>query len=158
MILQIGKDSSDKWWVTARKDDGGHIACANVLALKPGVGIERCWNVNPSLGFPLDDRGRVMVRGGEGPEAAAITPGIERPMVFSEAVDHPEHYGGADNPCASIEFPRDWVSDEMAAHFWRVNALTFLRNAGKKDPARELEDLEKARWYLDREIQLRRSL
>ena len=30
----------------------------------------------------------------------------------------------------------------------------YIVRAGKKDPAKEVEDLEKARFYLDRKIQL----
>ncbi len=36
--------------------------------------------------------------------------------------------------------------------FNRGNAVKYLSRAGKKDSAKELEDLQKARWYVDREI------
>jgi len=36
--------------------------------------------------------------------------------------------------------------------FNRGNAIKYLWRAGSKDPAAELEDLRKARWYVDREI------
>jgi hypothetical protein len=32
------------------------------------------------------------------------------------------------------------------------NAVKYISRAGKKDPRKEVEDLEKARWYLDRYI------
>lgn len=32
------------------------------------------------------------------------------------------------------------------------NAVKYISRAGKKDPNKTVEDLEKARWYLDREI------
>ena len=32
------------------------------------------------------------------------------------------------------------------------NTVKYIARAGKKDPDAELEDLKKARWYLDREI------
>jgi hypothetical protein len=37
-------------------------------------------------------------------------------------------------------------------NFCRGNAVKYIARAGLKDPAREVEDLEKARWYIDREI------
>jgi hypothetical protein len=38
-------------------------------------------------------------------------------------------------------------------NFNRGNAVKYTARAGLKDPASEVQDLEKARWYLDREIQ-----
>ncbi len=35
------------------------------------------------------------------------------------------------------------------------NAVKYIARAGRKDPAKTVEDLKKARWYLDREIQRR---
>ena len=32
------------------------------------------------------------------------------------------------------------------------NVVKYVARAGKKDPSKVVEDLEKARWYLDREI------
>ncbi|MBR0079612.1 MAG: DUF3310 domain-containing protein [Synergistaceae bacterium] len=37
-------------------------------------------------------------------------------------------------------------------NFMRGNTVKYITRAGKKDPAREIEDLEKARFYLDWEI------
>jgi DNA-binding transcriptional MerR regulator len=33
------------------------------------------------------------------------------------------------------------------------NVVKYVSRAGKKDPGRTLEDLHKARWYLDRAIE-----
>lgn len=65
----------------------------------------------------------------------------------SNPVEHPAHYGGADNPYETIK-----VIESMGAAvldgFCRGNALKYLMRAGKKaDPADQ--DLAKARWYLD---------
>lgn len=64
-----------------------------------------------------------------------------------EAVNHPAHYGGADNPYEVIKVIEAWD-----LNFNTGNAAKYMARAGKKDPAKKLEDLEKARWYLDREI------
>ena len=66
-----------------------------------------------------------------------------------EAVNHPTHYGGADNPYEVIKVLRAWGLEERAL-LW--NAVKYIARAGRKDPAKHLEDLEKARFYLDREI------
>lgn len=38
-------------------------------------------------------------------------------------------------------------------NFARGNVIKYVTRAGKKDPAKELEDLEKAMEYLQREIE-----
>lgn len=72
-----------------------------------------------------------------------LTPGIK----FSEAVDHPDHYGGADDPFEHIK-----VCEALGWGYHIGNCTKYLWRAGKKHPDM-LEDLRKARWYLDREIQ-----
>jgi hypothetical protein len=63
------------------------------------------------------------------------------------AWDHPAHYGGADNPYEAIKVIEAWDLD-----FCLGNTVKYISRAGKKDAAKEIEDLEKARWYLDRRI------
>lgn len=63
-------------------------------------------------------------------------------------VDHPAHYGGKDNPYEAIKVIEAWDLG-----FCLGNAVKYVARAGKKGDA--LEDLKKARWYLDREIQAR---
>ena len=70
-----------------------------------------------------------------------------------EMVNHPSHYGGADNPYVAIKVIEAWEAD-----FNIGTTLRYLCRCGKKTiggSAEEmrLEDLKKARWYLDREIQ-----
>lgn len=38
-------------------------------------------------------------------------------------------------------------------NFHRGNAVKYIARAGKKNPDREAEDLQKAVWYLNREIE-----
>ena len=68
----------------------------------------------------------------------------ERGKVM-EQVDHPSHYGGADNPCEAIKVIEAW---ELG--FCLGNAVKYISRAGKKGPA--LQDLKKAQWYLTRAI------
>lgn len=63
-----------------------------------------------------------------------------------EAVNHPAHYGGADNPYEAIKVIEAW-----GLGFCLGNTVKYLSRAGKKGDA--LEDLRKAQWYLNREIE-----
>ena len=65
-----------------------------------------------------------------------------------ERVDHPPHYGGAENPYEAIR-----VIDAWDLGFCLGNAVKYIYRAGKKDGATTLDDLRKARWYIDHEIQ-----
>lgn len=67
-----------------------------------------------------------------------------------EKVDHPAHYGGADDPFEAIKVIEAWD-----AGFNIGSVLKYLRRAGRKAGADIVDDLKKARWYLDREIMLR---
>jgi len=69
-----------------------------------------------------------------------------------EAINHPTHYGGADNPYEAIK-----VIDAWKLGFNLGNTVKYISRAGKKDPEKVLEDLKKAAWYLNREIMTRTS-
>ena len=63
------------------------------------------------------------------------------------AVNHPDHYGGAENPYEAIKVIEAW---ELGFHLG--NTVKYISRAGRKNGTTRKEDLEKARWYLDREI------
>ena len=67
-----------------------------------------------------------------------------------ELVDHPAHYGGEDNPYEHVK-----VAEALGWNFnaFIYNCTRYLWRVGKKDGNPTLQDLKKARWYLDREIQ-----
>ena len=67
---------------------------------------------------------------------------------MAEAVNHPKHYGGEDSLYEAIKVIEAWNLD-----FCLGNTVKYISRAGKKDPAKELEDLNKALWYLQRRIQ-----
>lgn len=64
-----------------------------------------------------------------------------------EAVNHPDHYGGERNPYEAIKVIEAWD-----LNFSLGNVLKYMSRAGKKSD-NPLEDLRKAAWYLNREIQ-----
>lgn len=69
-----------------------------------------------------------------------------------EAIYHPKHYGGIGNPYEAIK-----VIEEWNLGFCLGNVVKYISRAGKKSPEKELEDLEKALWYLQREVNNRKS-
>lgn len=69
-----------------------------------------------------------------------------------EQVDHPAYYGGKDDPYEAIKVIEAW-----GLGFHLGNAVKYIARAGKKPNVPTLEDLCKARWYLDREIERTRG-
>ena len=65
---------------------------------------------------------------------------------MNDVVNHPSHY--TDGKIEVIDFIED-----KGLNFHRGNAVKYIARAGKKDPNREIEDLQKAVLYLDREIE-----
>lgn len=65
---------------------------------------------------------------------------------MKEVVDHPAHYGG-DVPHEVVKCLEAWGLEKDAL-LW--NVVKYIARAGKKGAA--VEDLKKARWYLDRRI------
>jgi hypothetical protein len=77
--------------------------------------------------------------------APKYTTGVVRDAL--EQVDHPSHYGG-DTTYETIKVIAAW-----GLGFLLGNAVKYISRAGKKDTAKLLEDLKKARWYLDKAIE-----
>lgn len=72
------------------------------------------------------------------------------PPKGGSAVNHPAHYNAG--KIEVIEAVEDW-----GLSFHRGNAVKYIARAGKKDPLKEVEDLEKAIWYLQRDVELRNA-
>jgi hypothetical protein len=68
---------------------------------------------------------------------------------IKEMVNHPEHYGGKDNPYEVVKIAEGTGLDNDAYLF---NVLKYIVRAGKKDSNKEIEDLKKAKFYLERRI------
>ena len=64
-------------------------------------------------------------------------------MSEHDAVNHPKHYTSHPSGIECIQ-----VTEHM--NFNRGNAIKYIWRAG--DKGNLIEDLQKARWYLDREI------
>lgn len=71
-----------------------------------------------------------------------------------ESINHPDHYGGKDNPYEAIK-----IIEAMNFNFHLGNVYKYISRAGKKidelnqsEQLSLIKDLKKARWYLDRYI------
>ena len=62
---------------------------------------------------------------------------------MADAINHPAHYTSHPSGIECIQ-----IAEHM--NFCPGNAVKYCWRAGLKDDA--VEDLEKARWYIDREI------
>lgn len=69
---------------------------------------------------------------------------------WTENINHPAHYNSGN--IEVIEALEDWK-----LNFHRANAVKYIARAGKKNPDTEEEDLEKAIWYLVRDLKVLRS-
>jgi hypothetical protein len=65
-----------------------------------------------------------------------------------EMVNHPDHYQfGKNNEYEAIKVIEAWELD-----FHLGNTVKYISRAGKKEKDKELQDLNKALWYLQRRI------
>jgi len=63
--------------------------------------------------------------------------------MSEETVNHPDHYGGGENPYETIKVIEAWDLG-----FNLGIAVKYISRAGKKDARELVEDLRKAAWYL----------
>jgi len=66
---------------------------------------------------------------------------------LSNSINHPEHYNHG--KIEAIEVIEDWGLD-----FHLGNAVKYICRAGKKESSANIEDLEKALWYIKRKVKL----
>lgn len=69
------------------------------------------------------------------------------PEQNNDAVNHPAHY--TDGGIETIDFIE---AKRLPYHLG--NAVKYISRAGKKDPDKTIQDLEKAIWYIGRYIDL----
>lgn len=67
--------------------------------------------------------------------------------VLHDPVSHPAHY--TDGGIETLDFI---VAKKL--DFFLGQVCKYISRAGKKDPDKELEDLKKAQFYLNRKIEL----
>ena len=62
---------------------------------------------------------------------------------MTDPVNHPSHY---------TAYPVEVIRLTAWMNFCRGNAVKYIARAGLKDPDKEIEDLKKAAWYINYEI------
>jgi hypothetical protein len=72
-----------------------------------------------------------------------ITESLNNDPAEEDVVNHPSHY---------TQYPVEVIELTEHMDFCRGNAVKYLARAGHKDPAKELEDLKKSLWYVQRAI------
>lgn len=65
---------------------------------------------------------------------------------WNDPVNHPQHY--ISNGIESID-----VIEAFDLNFRTGNSVKYILRAGRKDKNKKIQDLEKAAWYLNREIE-----
>lgn len=65
---------------------------------------------------------------------------------MNDPVNHPKHYGGVDDPFEAIKVIEAW-----RLNFNLGNTVKYIKRAQWKGAM--IEDLKKAAWYLNREIE-----
>lgn len=68
---------------------------------------------------------------------------------MGDAVDHPDHYGGEDNPYEVIK-----IIMALKLGFNLGNCFKYIARAGLKSKETEIQDLKKALFYLNYEIEM----
>ena len=66
--------------------------------------------------------------------------------IHHDSVNHPSHY--TDGKIEVIDF-----IDDKGFGFCLGNAVKYIARAGKKDISKTVEDLRKAVWYIEHEIE-----
>ena len=67
--------------------------------------------------------------------------------IKNDPISHPAHY--CDGGIETLDYI---VAKKL--DFFLGQVCKYISRAGKKDPAKELEDLKKAQFYLNRKIEL----
>ena len=124
----------------------------------PGVNVEVCHKCAKYIDRMMSKRFKVMsilddeplMINAENVDAEKFKKIMSEPRpifldTVNDPVNHPSHYiqGGIE----TIDVIEAWELDYLLG-----NCVKYISRAGKKDPSKTVEDLKKARWYLDREI------
>lgn len=80
-------------------------------------------------------------------DVSLLSANVPNPEPFNDPVNHPNHYMLAKGIEAIDLMEMTSTAPEFCGHL-RNTALKYIIRAGKKDPRKYIEDLEKAKWYI----------
>lgn len=141
MLFALDRDQVVSWRFKSSDDDESTIAIGTwtdstgveVVALEERYGFDAALDaLRSTLSDELD-------------RAWESSPTIVRALNDANNESHAAHYGGADNPHEAIK-----VIEHYNLGFCLGNAIKYVLRAPFKGA--HLDDLKKARWYIDREI------
>lgn len=93
-----------------------------------------------------DDDGLPMDPGEANIEHAILT------VPANDSVNHPSHY--TSGKYEVIDIIEDQLGAEGIRGFCLGNAVKYICRAGKKDPTKTRQDLEKAIWYINHYLEV----
>ena len=113
----------------------------------------KSWSLNPSLNsLGWDFMHNNLVRATGQTQLTALKNGImflrKDKLESYEIVDHPKHYGGKEAKHEAIS-----VIEEWGLGFHLGNVVKYISRAGRKPDQSMVDDLKKAKWYLERFIE-----
>lgn len=139
-MLMYRDRGATKWTLAGSLVDVCSLACSSAQVLSHG---------SPGLVVACKGCGReylTLASGVSGCKAESVPPegvyGIHMEPQ-NDPVNRPSHYTGHPSGVECIQ-----ITEHM--NFCRGNAIKYIWRAGEKGC--EVEDLKKARWYIDREI------
>ena len=148
-----------KVWVTTREEQDAVIAAAENVGLVATEAAKH--ETAPPCGLLVLEGARKVLWCGPRVYTESPLPGstpeeaLRRLQDFprdkvetpDDPVEHPGHYTDGGIECI------DYI-EAKGLGYHLGNAVKYISRAGKKDPAKTIEDLEKAVWYIQRKIKL----
>lgn len=152
-LVREGGMRDFKVWVTTEEQRKGIVEEARARGLKITMPAE--WSPLP-CGLGVQEAGQVFwcdslgyasnpLPGSTPEEALRRLRAFPKAETPDDPVEHPGHY--TDGGIEVIDY-----IEAKGLGYHLGNAVKYISRAGKKDPAKEVEDLEKAVWYVQRRI------
>ena len=136
-------DGDDSYWLYTAEEIGRVVFTPGSRMVAYPVGQPYAICDKSEYEYELDDDA-IVIKERVGRFKSTALEGERTPS--SDNVSHPPHYAdGWSNGAEVID-----LTEHLS--FCAGNAVKYVCRAGRKDPDKHIEDLEKARWYIDREI------
>lgn len=103
------------------------------------------YNVDVLLSYPEKENGSIQL-------SFTVTNNMNTSDLFIESNNIKKKYTGY-YACEDGSMDAEFVINKFNLSWNRANVLKYIIRAGKKDPNKEIEDLEKARNYISYEIE-----
>jgi len=113
-------------------------------------GVTNIFNKAPSITKRINDKHSILnglLQTDGSVDLERLVSKLENNSAVHDNVNHPSHY--TDGKIEVI----DYIEDKKLGYHLG-NACKYISRAGKKDAAKRIEDLQKAIWYISRQIEL----